>query len=193
MLWLLGITVGIVLLVLGWREYALRRLPYDDLEIPAVVEEKRLEIPPRPGVQGVVITGPRIEPLFFAIDLSMAGVRELNWRRLRLVDPHADVKLTCTVDGRGRLLFSQEDVLMEGHTEAGMMIQQALKTWVYTPYKSGMIRFWFNLPSKGKKLIIDTQGLRRKGEVPGHVPIYDGRLYLIEGIPNQDVQVGGQV
>ena len=195
MFWLriLGIPILVFLMILAWRAYVLHKMPFDEIEITAYGEKEELEIPPRPGVQGIVITGPRIKPLFFSIDLSRAGVRPLNWDQLRLVDPYADVKITANIDHRGRLLFSQRDVFMEGHTKAGMMIQQAMKTWKYTPFKSGVIKFWFNLPSKGKKVIINTNELRRKSNVPDHIPTYDSQIHLIEGIRAGDIQIGGQI
>lgn len=178
-------------IILGWREYSLRRLPFDSMLIPPIMKEDKLEIPPRPGVQGIVITGPTIEPLFFAIDLNKSVGRTLDWQQLQAIDPHTDVRINGRVDDQGRLIFSQNDVLMEGHTEAGMMIQSALRTWVYTPYKSGVIRFWFNLPSKGRKLIMDTRDLKRREEIPLHIPIYDGKIHLVEEIPSHEILVGG--
>ena len=180
---IMGIFVFFVCLLWGWRAYTLWRLPFDEVQIPSVSQEEKLEIPPRPGIQGILITGPVIEPLRFTIDLSKAGIRSLNWRQLQTVDPYTDVKVSCHIDDQGRLVFSQADLLMEGHTEAGMMIQRALKTWMYTPYKTGTIRFWFNLPSKGKKLVIDIIELKRKDDIPEHIPIYDGQIHLIDGIP----------
>ena len=153
--------------------------------------EEKLDIPIRPGVRGIIISGPKIEPLNFSIDLSRPGIRELDWRELFRMDPHTDVKVECSIDENGHLSFSENDILMAGHTEAGMIIKRVLKTWAYTPYKSGRIRFWFNLPSKGKKLVIDTQGLRRRDDIPPHIPIYEGRLYLISGISPRDIRVGG--
>ena len=186
----LGIVLGVGVLLVVWREYAMRKLPFDDVQLSPFSQEQNLEIPPRPGVRGIVITGPTIEPLLFTIDLAKAGIRSLDWRQLRAIDPHTDVKLRCRINDQGWLVFSPKDVLMEGHTEAGVMIQQALKTWCYTPYKSGEIRFWFNLPSKGGKLIIDTKDLQRKGDIPDYIPIYDGQLHLIEGIPFNEIRVG---
>jgi len=186
-----GTIAIVILLVSVWREWAWRQLPLDTVKIPPIVKEEVLEIPPRPGVRGVIIAGPTIEPLTFAIDLNKSGGLNLNWLELRAVDPHTDVKVTCRVDQQGRLNFRQDDVLMEGHTEAGMMIQAALRTWIYTPYKSGIIRFWFNLPSKGRKLIIDTHQLSRKVDIPPHITVYDGKLHLVDRIPLQDVHIGG--
>ena len=192
MKWILAITLLCILVFIVWRESSLRRLPFDEVRLPLMEYEEKLEIPPRPGIQGIVITGPTIESLFFSLDLTKAGVRSLDWRRIMTIDPHADVKIECRIDEQGQLWFSQEDVLMGGHTEVGLIIQRALKTWMYTPLKTGIIRFWFNLPSKGRKLIIDTNGLRRKPEIHEYVPIFDGQLHLVEGIPPQDIKVGSR-
>ena len=174
----------------AWRWHTLQGIPVESFRIPPIGIEERVEIPQRPGVRGIVVSGPMIEPMFFTIDLSRSGVRSLDWRRLMRIDPHTDVKMTCRVDDRGILHFSQDDILMAGHTEAGMLIQQVLKTWVYTPYKSGRIRFWFNLPSKGKKLTIDTHALIRREGIASHVPVYDGKLHMIEDILSSDVRIG---
>lgn len=178
------------LVLTGLREYLLWRLPMEQVKIPVQGKIDKLIIPPRPGIRGIVISGPVIEPLFFAIDLSKAGVRTLNWRQLMAVDPNADVKVKCTIDKHGQLSLHRRDLLMEGHTEAGMLIRQALLTWRYTPYKSGTIQFWFNLPSKGKKLIIDTQELYRRDRIPLQIPVYDGQIHLIDGIPAHEIQLG---
>ena len=185
------VLLGIGLALLVWCTFELWRLPYDEIEIPPLGIREHLDIPPRPGIQGVLISGPTIEPLIFSIDLSKAGVRTLEWQRLETIDPHTDVKVSGQIDSQGRLFISDRDVLMGGHTEAGLMIQRAMRTWMYTPFKAGSIRFWFNLPSKGKKLIIDTDGLVRAREVPSHVPIFEGRIHLIEGISPSDIQLGG--
>jgi hypothetical protein len=173
------------------RTYFWIRLPETNIQVSYSGQEEKLIIPPRPGIKGIEITGPQIQPLFFSVDLSRAGVHSLDFLQLQLIDPHADVKLTCTIDEQGRLLFLQKDILMEGHTEAGLMIQKALKTWIYTPYKQGTIKFWFNLPSKGRKVIIDLSGLKRKDSIPRHIPIYTGQIHLIDGLENSELQISG--
>ena len=179
-----------IFLILSWRAFTLWQLPYDEVEIPPLLLEDKLVIPQRPGIRGIIITGPTIEPLFFSVDLTKSGVRGLNWRQLQSIDPHTDVKINCLINDQGEVYFAMQDVLMEGHTDAGMEIQNALKTWIYTPFRSGVIRFWFNLPSKGKKLIIDTSGLRRKWEIPNDIPIYNGQLHFIQGIPANEIGIG---
>ncbi len=186
---IIGGIVFLGLLIMGWQQYILWRLPESEITIPPIDGERELEIPPRPGIQGLVITGPVVKPLFFSVDLSKSGIRPLDWHQLQTIDPHTDVKINCRVDEQGRLIFSRDDVLMGGHTEAGMMIQQALRTWTYTPLKTGSIQFWFNLPSKGKKLIIDMHDLKRRETVPPDIPIYNGHMYLINGISYQEIEI----
>jgi len=175
-------------LYIGLQKILLDRLPPDKIEIPYFNEKKEIVIPLRPGIQGIIITGPIIDPLTFHIDLSKAGLRTLNWNYLQNIDPHTDVKINCRIDNKGRLIFSRDDLLMGGHTRAGLYIEQILKTWIYTPFKKGDIQFWFNLPSKGKKLIIDMEKLGRKNEIPAHIPIFNGQLHLIDGIQQKDIQ-----
>ena len=188
---IIGVLLFGALCLFGWRTYRMWRMPYDEVEIPPIGIREHLDIPPRPGIQGILISGPTIEPLIFSIDLSKAGVRTLEWQRLQTIDPHTDVKVSGHIDTQGRLFIADRDVLMGGHTEAGMLIRQAMRTWMFTPFKGGRIRFWFNLPSKGKKLIIDTDGLMRARNIPIHVPIFEGRIHLIEGISPSDIQMGG--
>lgn len=188
-LFALGGIAVCLLALLVWREMQLRQLPGDVIRLYPPDLTEMLEIPPRPGVRGLVITGPRIEPLYFSIDLTKSGIQSLDWRLLQLVDPNADVKISARVSENGRLNFSSDDIAMEGHTEAGQIIQNAMRTWLYTPYKNGRIDFWFNLPSKGKKLIIDTKALTRRASVPDHVPIYNGRLHFIDHVPQNEIRV----
>ncbi|NQT25456.1 hypothetical protein HQ585_08875 [candidate division KSB1 bacterium] len=175
--------------LLGWREIQIRSLPQDEVRIFPPDLNEMMEIPPRPGIKGLMITGPRIEPLYFSIDLAKSGIRSLDWRRLQIVDPNADVKINGQINEAGRLTFSSDDISMEGHTEAGLIIQNTMKTWLFTPYKNGRIEFWFNLPSKGRKLVINTKELIRRASVPAHVPIYNGRLHFIEYVPQNEIKV----
>lgn len=184
---------GLFCLIFVYRLYLIWKLPYQTMRLSSQGFEEKMEIPPRPGIQGIVITGPRIEPLYFSIDLSKPGIQPLDWKKLMMVDSHADVKIQCQVNEHGRLIFSQKDVLMEGHTEAGMMIQRAMKTWIFKPYKKGPMRFWFNLPSKGEKLSIDVRRLEIRESIPKEIPVYNGKLHLVDGIAPQDIRIGGQI
>ena len=184
------ILAAIFLLGVVAREVWLLSLPVQEVVMPPESNEDKMEIPPRPGVQGIMISGPRIQPLYFTIDLTRSDLQNLNWKRLERMDPWADIKVKCKLDEKGRIFFSQEDIQMEGHPEAGLMIQQALRTWRFTPYKTGEILFWFNMPSKGRKLMIDISRLNRSPFIPEYVPVYNGRLHYIEDISPADIQIG---
>jgi len=184
-------VVAAAAIVLLARQWMLQRLPEDFVQIPFSEVEKQPEIPPRPGIRGIEISGPEIKAKRFEIDLSRSGVKELNWQQLMAVDPHAQIIVSGMVDNQGRLVFAQRDVRMEGHPLAGVMIEQALKTWMYTPFKTGPIVFTFNLPSEGKKVLVDASDLRRRDKIPEDVPILNGQLYYVDGISSQEVrQIG---
>jgi hypothetical protein len=188
--WILAGVLVIMICGLGvglYRFIELSRLPEDSVTLPAFDIDERIEIPPRPGIQGIIISGPVIKPLKFEIDPSKSGLMiPISWRDLRTIDPYTDVVVDCRIDSQGKL--SILNVWDEGHTRAGNLIKTALRTWRYTNYKRGHIRFWFNLPSRGKKLVIDTQDMFRSPGIPEHIPIYQGKIHLIEGIRPVDIQ-----
>jgi hypothetical protein len=187
----LAASAALLILWIAAHFWYLSRLPDDALEVPYSVVELQPEIPPRPGIRGIEISGPEIKARRFEIDLSRSGLESLNWAQLMSVDPHAQIIVYGSINNQGQLSFSPRDVRSEGHPQAGVIITRALKTWMYTPFKSGGITFTFNLPSEGKKLIIDGTLLSRRSAVPIEVPILDGQLYSIDGLPVQEVrQIG---
>ncbi len=191
-LWVGTVVMVVAAALLLARQWMLHGLPEDSVQIPFSEVEKQLEIPPRPGIRGIEISGPEIKAKRFEIDLSRSDLKELDWQQLLAVDPHAQIIVSGFVDNQGRLTFTQRDVRMEGHPLAGIMIEQALKTWMYTPFKTGPIVFTFNLPSEGRKVLVDASGLRRRKTIPEEVPLLNGQLYYVEGIPPQEVrQIGG--
>ena len=167
-----------------YRNYEIRKIPYEKIMLNASEEYSKILIPPRPGIMGITITGEIIRPLVFSI-IGKATVTALDWGRL---GNRAVVKVTATIDDKGRVFITE--MRSGGHTEAGLLISEALQTWIYTPYKTGTIKFFFNLPSKGRKLIIDTSGLRRRNDIPPEKRVYDGQLYYINGIKSTDVGIG---
>jgi len=179
------------LVVIAARAWMMSRLPIDALHVASYGQEQEPEIPPRPGILGIEISGPEIKAKRFEIDLSRSGQISIGWQKLLTVDPNAQIIVNAAVDNQGQLTISQREVRMEGHPQAGVMIIRAMKTWMYTPYKTGPIQFTFNLPSEGRKLLINASGLKRKSDIPPEVPIFDGLSYWIDGIPPQEVQVVG--
>lgn len=175
----------------AWRTLWLASMPQSERNLPMNNASQQIDIPERPGVKGIMISGPTIEPLLFAIDLSKSGLVELDWQYLMAIDPNADIKINGTIDSKGRFHFSQEDVLMEGHTQAGLIIQKALQSWLFKPYKEGKIQFWFNLPSRGHKLIIDVGEMERKKSIADYIPIYHGQMYHIKNMNSGLVKIKG--
>jgi hypothetical protein len=191
LLWTGSAAAAVFAAILICRILQWSRLPDDSIILPVSDIENQPEIPPRPGIQGIEISGPEIKAKRFEIDMSRSGLESLNWNQLMAVDPHAQIIVYGSINNQGQLVFSARDVRSEGHPQAGVMITRALKTWIYTPFKSGTVTFTFNLPSEGKKLIIDGGLLKRKNNIPLEVPILDGQMYHIDGVPNQEVrQIG---
>lgn len=181
----------IILLVIYFsiRKIWYTALPVSEKHLVYANAPSEINIPERPGVRGILISGPKIDPLFFSIDLSKSGVMSVDWDYLMSVDPGTDVKVNAFIDSKGRLHFDQDDVLMGGHTKAGNYIQQTLRTWRFTPYREGRIQFWFNLPSLGKKMIIDMRQLERKASIPEYIPIYTGKVHFLSNIPTSAIQI----
>ena len=153
---ILIMLIGIFVLLhyLRWRG-----LEDSFVQLPSFPVEDTLKIPPRPGIQGIILSGPEIEDLVFQIDLSTPNLEELNWDELVAIDRNTDVKVKCFIDIRGKLLINKKSGA--GHPSATKYIQNILSTWGYFPYKTGIIKFYFNAPSKTKKLIIDRNGLKK--------------------------------
>jgi hypothetical protein len=173
---------------LVWRFCQLLGFPESDEYIPGISVSEKMEIPQRPGTKGIVITGPKLETLWFAIDLRVAATA-LDWQRLRTIDQHADVKIRARIN-EGQLKFDRSlgDIKDAGHPSAGDMIGSAMGTWGYTSYKAGEIRFWFHLASTGVKLSIDPSDLKTKKEYERNL-VGDGSLYFIKGINPNDAQI----
>ncbi|MCD6167452.1 hypothetical protein DRQ12_09870 [candidate division KSB1 bacterium] len=188
-----GITLAIIS-VLVIRTLMMQGLPYDEMFLSSYALVDSLEIPPRPGIAGIIITGPKIEPVYFKIDVQRAGLRKLDWDEIVAWDRTADVKIRATITDDGSLVFDEvTDVYCPGHTSAGRIIASVVKTWAYTPYKTGTIRFWFNVASTGQKLTIDVRGLKRKPGIPGKIDVFNGLLYYIDGLSRRDVNSNGIV
>jgi hypothetical protein len=188
---LIVICIILIIAVYGIIEWLFwKHLPDNGIGIASIGAEDTLAVPPRPGIQGIVITGPKIKDLVFEIDGRKAGLKQLDWRRLEAIDRVADVKIRARITEDGRLEFRREngDIRDEGHPHAGRMIESVVESWAYTPYKTGTIRIWFNVGSKGRKLVIDKSGLIKKDSIPDIVKVYDGLLYYISDIEPSDVR-----
>ena len=178
----------------GVRMIMLHRLPPDNSMIPLTALEEKIPIPPRPGVEGIIITGPVIKDMIFQIDTKTSQLKKLNWMRIESIDKTADVKIGATVLRNGNLEFNPiTDVISPGHSYAGNEIAKVIETWKYTPYKHGRIYFWFNFPSRGVKLTIDTHELVRNEDIPKKYYVRQGLLFYIDGLSLSKVNQSGRV
>lgn len=175
------IAVLVVFVVLYvYRAIALGKIPFEDADLGNVEEE--IILPERPGTQSLILTGPLIKPLVFAINMRTPGIKSLDWDALMNVDFTADVRVTATVDDNGSLNFDPiDDVYCPGHAKAGEMVSNVLKSWKYTPYKIGKIVIRFNVGAVGKKMTVDVSKLERREGVDPDTPLKNGKLYLIDG------------
>jgi hypothetical protein len=124
-------------------------------------DEPERHIPPRPGTLGIIISGPRIEIPLFAIDESR-GVTMIEWERLMDNYPSTDITVPGHIDTMGTLRIDYQNINIGNHEDAWVnVIEPAMRTWQYTPVKSGPITFWYNLPSMGVKLTVFTDGLNK--------------------------------
>jgi hypothetical protein len=145
-----------------------------------------LPIPARPGTSGFTITGPRKKRMTFQVDPASSG-RRLIWSDLLAQDPTADIRIEAEIEENGLLRITKHQ--FSGHNEIGQTIIDAMTTWRYFPYKQGRIRFWYNLASLSEvKLELDASRLNRNQSIPAQVPVDDGLLYWIDGIPRDAVQ-----
>lgn len=158
--------------------------------IPSFTKIDTLKIPPRPGIQGVVISGPVISDLIFDINLKAADIQPLDWNKLKTIDRTAEVTVRAKVAADGRLIIKRDqgDILDRGHPDAGREIEKSLSTWVYFPYREGDIFFYFNVPSKGlKKVIIDATKLKRSKKIPKKNEVQNGLLHYIKGLDQSEI------
>jgi len=193
---LIYLVVFLVLLLFFYsvRIILLHRLPPDNSVIPLAAIEEKISIPPRPGVEGIMITGPVVKDLIFQIDTKTSQLRKLNWNRIEMIDKTADVKIRASVLRNGELEFNPiTDVISPGHSYAGNEIAKVIKTWKYVPYKHGRIYFWFNFPSSGVKLTVDTHELVRNEEIPKRYFVRNGLLFYIDGLSLSKVNQAGRV
>jgi len=155
--------------------YDYNKVPSEMVLIPSYDPPEPSQ-PTRPGVGDIIITGPERKPLLFTVDLS-SNSNAINWQKLMGSDPTATVTVYGYIDEHGKFYIKELDDA--GHTNAGRIINEAMTTWRYTFYKIGKIRFYFNLPSKEAKLIIDLSDIERNPVIAKFIPIQDGMLYNI--------------
>ncbi|MBN2416969.1 hypothetical protein JXO52_14085 [bacterium] len=158
------------------------RLPNQDITInppPEALRER--EIPSQPGIDGIIITGPRqLLPVFRILPLRSGRVIDFSY-----FSNNVNIEVTARVDSDGHLVI--ESMNDAGFPEASDYIRSAMSGWTYTNYKTGRIKFWFDLASKGRRLKIDKSGLRINRAATSVNTVPDGNIHLIEGLRPGDL------
>jgi len=181
-----ALLVGILLF---YREMRLSAIPAAEKRIPFRLEEEEVPTPKRPGTRSIRIVGPPIKTLRFELDFRRQP-RPLNWRYLERIDKRADVMLEGFVDAEG--LFVINRVNDRGHPKAGRYIREILGTWRFMPYKTGRIRYYFNVPTNMEhmKVQIDLRALQKNKRYVGlYDEVEDGMIYFFEGIDQNNVMM----
>ena len=172
-----------------YRAIALSKIPVEDADLGSVEEE--IILPERPGTRSLVLTGPLIKPLVFAVNMRTPGIKSLDWDALINVDFTADVRVTARVEPDGSLEFDPiDDVYCPGPAKAGEMVSNVLRSWKYTPYKTGTLIIRFNVGAVGKKMTLDISKLQLREGVDPDIPLKNGKLYLVNGsLKNSEVRI----
>lgn len=110
---------------------------------------------PRPGMEGLYLTCG--EPLIYEIDSNfVTTMQALNWGSYCSI-PHAKTEFSITIDDSGKVMDIQPNRRVNIDSPAAeKMVKTALKTWRFTPYKSGTMTISFN---KSSGILIDTRDL----------------------------------
>lgn len=157
--------------------------------IPFQMSEEEIPIPRRPGTKSIKIVAPPKIVLKFQLDFRRLPL-PLDWNYLQRIDKKAEVFVQGTVDPRGNFIIDK--IQDGGHPHAGLYIKQVLNSWKFVPFKTGVMSYYFNVPSRMErmKMQIDLTGLQKnpKHIRPNHL-IKNGLLYYVEGISRRNILI----
>lgn len=177
------------LALFAYREVNMLQIPPMQKSIPDLVMEEQPPVPKRPGTQSIRIVGPPLKVLKFQLDFKR-NPQPLDWNYLEQTDKKADVTVDGHIDQEGNLVI--ERIFDKGHPRAGRYIQKILNTWKFVQYKTGPIKYYFNVPTKIEhmKVQIDVRGLQKNLKYANkNDQIKDGLLYYFQGITKKNVMI----
>jgi len=186
--WIFFLVV-IIFCIGMYRGNILSQIPATQKSIPVRITEEEVPIPKRPGTQSIRITGPPLRPIKFQIDFKQNPM-PLDWTYLEKIDKRADVMIEGRVDEKGD--FSVSKIRDRGHPEAGKYVNDILSTWRFMPYKKGVIKFYFNVPTRKEnmKVQIDLRRLEKNFDYVGpNDYLTDGALCYVQGIDNWNIML----
>jgi len=148
---------------------------------PPPAGDELVHIPSQPGIDGIVITGPKkILPVFRIIPMRSGRVIDFA-----MLGSNVNIEITAEIDGDGHLIIThQKDA---GFPDAAKYISAAMAGWTYTNFKIGIIKFWFDMASEGRRLKIDKSGLRINAAITSLNSLPDGKLHMIDGLRPGDL------
>ena len=94
------------------------------------------------------------------------------------------------IDTRGN--FRVTKLRDRGHPEAGQYLKRVLQTWSFVPYKQGVIKYYFNLPTRleNMKIQIDLRRLEKNFDYIGPNDVLkNGMLCFVEGISGKSIML----
>lgn len=181
--------VVLLLTVFFVRKILLAQIPETEKMIPVRVTDEKIPIPRRPGTQSVRIVGPPQKVLKFQVDFKR-NPQPLDWEYLQRIDKRADVMLEGRIDYFGN--FHILRVVDRGHPKAGRYVYQVLSSWKFVPYKMGLVRYYFNVPTRmeNMKVQIDARRLKKNFKYigPGDL-LKDGLMYYIDGLHPKNIMI----
>lgn len=186
---ILSVLAAVSVMLLGYRQVQIMKIPQAHIIIPNPLRDEVPPLPKRPGTQSIRIVGPPLKVLKFQLDFKRNPL-PLDWRYLEQTDKKADVTVSGFIDHDGNFIIKR--VIDKGHPRAGRYIERTLNTWKFVQYKTGPIKFYFNVPTKIEhmKVQIDVRGLQPNLEfATAGDQVKDGLLYHIEGLTKNNVMI----
>ena len=178
----------IVVISLGiFREISMSQIPDGQKSIPYRMVKEEIPVPKRPGTKSIRIIGPPLKVLKFQLDFKRHPL-PLDWDYLERIDKRADISVTASIGVNGNIFINK--MLDRGHPKAGEYIKEVLKSWHYLQYKTGTIKFYFNVPTRDerRKVIVDLRGLKKNPRFVGYRDLLkNGLVYFIEGIARNNI------
>ena len=183
-------TLSIIILsLLVYRAIIMSQIPAVQKKLPFRVIREEMPQPKRPGTRSVRIVGPPLKIIKFQIDFKRHPT-PLDWSFLERIDNKADVMVHGEIDANGNFVVNK--VQDKGHPKAGRYIKKVLASWKFVHYKMGIIKYYFNVPSRIEqmKVQIDLRGLEKNLKYIGPKSyVKDGMLYYIEGIDKSNIRI----
>ena len=184
-----SIIVFTCLALLVYRTVQINEIPAAERTIPFQVSDDEIPVLKRPGTKSIRIVGPIQTILKFQLDFKNRP-QQLDWNYLQRIDRKAEIFVQGTIDASGNFIIQKLND--RGHPKAGSYIRKILNSWKFSPYKTGAINYYFNVPTRMErmKMQIDLTELSKNPKYLGpNKLIKNGLLYYVEGIGRNNVMI----